>query len=129
MTTHNMAWEDVLAEVEADVRATEAALATSAADFGVRRELAPAETMLPFGTSGTPGAGATGPYLPPLSGMPPVPSELLERIVELRNRIEALRMKMQAEMVELQAATARIAAQRPVAAVASAAPRFVDCAL
>ena len=129
MTTHNMAWEDVLAEVEADVRATEVALAASksATDFGVRRELAPAETMLPAGTNGTP--GSPGPYLPPLSAMPPVPTELLDRIVELRNRIEALRVKMQAEMLELQAATARIAAQRPVAAAASAAPRFVDCAL
>lgn len=129
MTTHNMAWEDVLAEVEADVRATEVALAAakSAADFGVRRELAPAETMLPSGTSA--GTGQSGPYLPPLSAMPPVPSELLDRIVELRHRIEALRVKMQAEMLELQAAMGRLPAQRPLAATAGAAPRFVDCAL
>jgi hypothetical protein len=129
MTVHDLTWDDVLAQVEADVRSTESLLtATSAAtDQVVTRELAPAELMLP--STVVTGFGPTGPDLPPLSAMPPVPPELLDRIAELRARIAALRVEIKAEMVQLQMMNARIDTKQRSSAKNEATPRFVDRAL
>jgi hypothetical protein len=131
MTASGLAWEDVLAQVEADVLSTESLLSARSDQPPAPRELAPAEMMLPasadspFGS----GIGISGPDLPELSAMPPVPPELLERVAVLRNRIEALRVEIKAEMINLQTMTARIEAQRRLAIKNEVMPRFVDRAL
>jgi hypothetical protein len=130
MTASGLAWEDVLAQVEADVLSTESLLTASparAGDAGLPRELAPAEMMLPASPGDPLGIG--GPELPELSAMPPVPPELLDRIVALRTRIEALRVEIKSEMTHLQAMTARLEAQRRLTIKNEVLPRFVDRAL
>jgi hypothetical protein len=116
MTDAKTPWELVLADVEADVQRSEALLAPAVLSYlDPAKPLAPAELMLPAGTV----------TLPPLSDMPPVPPELLNRITTLRERIIALRAELEAELAEAsQIYALRSTALHP--AMVTAAPQFVD---
>ena len=126
MQTTQASWEQVLAQVEEDVRRTEAmlagaAMATNAAAAVDGQHLAPAEMMLP----------AAGPELPPLVSMPPIPVEMLDRIVALRARINALREEIESELSQWRQGQGRqstdaVAHLRAASAAAAAPPRFVD---
>ena len=128
-------WEEVLAQVEEDVRRTEALLAEAGEDRSPTRAalgtawavrsggpvIAPAETMLP---------AHADPALPRAAEMPPVPPELLDRIVTLRTRIDALRCELEAEMAAWRATLPLLdvprARLRAAAPVRPPVPRFVD---
>lgn len=126
--TTQASWEQVLAQVEEDVRRTEAmltgaAMATTAAAGALDgQHLAPAEMMLP----------AAGPELPPLVSMPPIPVEMLDRIVALRTRINALREEIESELSQWRQgrqgrqSSDAVAHLRAATTAAVAPPRFVD---
>lgn len=78
-------WEAVLAGVEADVRRAEALV--EAPPVSSARALTPAELMMP--------AAEEPVLLPPLSQMPPVPLQLVERITTLRARITELQADLE----------------------------------
>jgi hypothetical protein len=132
--TETPTWDDVLAQVEDDVARTEALLSAAAvaarpaATSGDEVTLAPAETMLPSDVLAP--FVATGPDLPAISSMPPIPPELLDRIVALRSRIQALRMEIATELTQLRAAEQPSRAAHPHvprhAYTHGGRPRFVD---
>lgn len=99
MTSSRDAWERVLAAVEADARRAEAVLQAPAEEFiqapaedGTERAQTglPAEWLLP-----------TSAELPPLESMPPVPPELSERILALRDQIRQLQEQLAAAMHDI----------------------------
>ena len=91
-------WEQVLADVEADVRRTEDLLDERAGDHLPTR-LGPAALQLPL----------AAPTLPPIETMPAVPPELADRITQLRLRMIALQAQLGAELAALRDAAVRVA--------------------
>jgi hypothetical protein len=113
-------WDEVLAEVEADVERSEQLMTTISQTPGGLGlgQLSPAELMLP----------ASGPALPNPALMPRVPSELAGRIHALRDRIAELSHEMAATLDEVGALLATPAAIELGVRMPAPAPRpqFVD---
>jgi hypothetical protein len=124
MTSTQPTWEEVLADVEADVARTEALVRNVTTPAGELRltPLSPAEMMLP---------APPAPRLPDLAVMPRVPVELLQRVNTLRERIADVGRELMAALEDVSVYLAAPAAtemavfpSRPVPP-----PRFVDRAL
>jgi hypothetical protein len=120
MTSSRAAWERVLAAVEADARRAEAILQAPAEEF-IQEPMdgdaesaptgLPAEWLLP-----------TSVELPPLESMPPVPQELSERILGLREQIRQLQEQLAAAMHAL----SRTQPRTLVNAASVEVPSYID---
>ncbi len=123
-------WEQVLAEVEADLAErsehlrVQAARAEESTDRSGRRSVdywltaPPAALMMP------------GPALPELAAMPPVPPELAERIDALRNEVSRLQDELRKELALVSSQYAAVTNWRQRAKTLTTAqpttPRMVD---
>lgn len=112
-TTPVPSWETVLHTVESDVLRTEALL-TAVTTEGPEQARRAARLLTDEGAD---------PGLPPLTSMPALPTELLERVHALRIRLAQVRTELEIAMRANRALLAETIAAPPVA---QGAPRFFD---
>lgn len=127
MAGPNLAWERVLAAIEADTRKAAALLAEPEpepapeapdGDDAERTARIPADWMLPV----TPVSSDPLTGLPKLSDMPPVPEELRERVERLQAEIDVVR----AELIAALAKQRQIRVPHIGRSTTRQAPAFVD---
>jgi hypothetical protein len=94
--TPNAQWQAVFEEMEAGITRAQSAL-----DDNLETAVAVANLVTP------------GPMLPPIDTMPPVPSELRNRISALRERITEVRRELEAAIAETERKLAEISEFRP----------------